>query len=92
MLIPENLAELREAACSHDPVLLAGGTDLMVALNHRSQRIESDSTVVSLAQVSELRTWSHDSTSGELTIGSGITWSQLERTPFDTLAPALAQA
>lgn len=92
VLIPENLAELREAACSHDPVLLAGGTDLMVALNHRSQRIESDSTVVSLARVPELRSWSHDPTSGELTIGSGITWSQLERAPFDALAPALAQA
>lgn len=92
VLIPENLAELREAAGSHDPVLLAGGTDLMVALNHRSRRIESSATVVSLALVSELRTWSNDPTSGELTIGSGITWSQLERAPFDTVAPALAQA
>ena len=92
VLIPENLAELREASESPDVILLAGGTDLMVSVNHRSRRIGSDATVVSLARVPELRSWSHDPASGEVVIGGGITWSQLERPPFDSLAPALAQA
>jgi len=92
VLIPESLEELRDASSAPEVVFLGGGTDLMVAVNHRSREIAPSSTVISLARVPELRSWSHDPVSGELSIGGGVTWAQLERAPFVELAPALAQA
>ena len=92
VVLPETLDELRTVTAGGDVVLLAGGTDLMVALNHRARVLPPDTTVVGLSAIPELATWSHEPSSGEITIGACVTWADLERPPFDQLCPALAQA
>ena len=92
VVLPETLDELRTVTAGGDVVLLAGGTDLMVALNHRARVLPPDTTVVGLSAIPELATWSHEPSSGEVTIGACVTWADLERPPFDQLCPALAQA
>jgi CO/xanthine dehydrogenase FAD-binding subunit len=73
-------------------VLLAGGTDLMVAVNHGHRRLSDDTTVIGLSGVGELRQWTVDHVSGSIRIGSGVTWRELAAEPFTSLAPALAEA
>lgn len=92
VVVPESLEELRSAAADGEVVLLAGGTDLMVSLNHRSRVLAPDVTVIGLSRIPELATWTHDPSRGEVTIGAAVTWADLERPPFDQLCPALAQA
>ncbi len=78
---------LAELAVEPDRHTLAGGTDLMVEVNFDHRRPES---VLSLHRIAELREWAtHDE---QLVLGSGVTCATLERPPFTTLAPALAQA
>jgi xanthine dehydrogenase small subunit len=72
---PRSLAAVFEELERHpDAVLLAGGTDLMVASNQRNVRYP---TLVSLAAVAELQQleWR----AGEIVIGSGVSLSRLER-------------
>jgi CO/xanthine dehydrogenase FAD-binding subunit len=73
-------------------VLLAGGTDLMVALNHGSQRIGPDELVVSLKEVPELSIIEVDHEQRLLRVGAGVNWDELLGAPVDTLAPCLTQA
>jgi len=73
-------------------VLLAGGTDLMVALNHGLQRISPDELVISLKEVPELSTIEVDHEQRLLRIGAGVNWDELLGAPVDTLAPCLTQA
>ncbi|MAN34636.1 MAG: carbon monoxide dehydrogenase [Acidimicrobiaceae bacterium] len=73
-------------------VLLAGGTDLMVALNHGSQRIGPDELIVSLKEVSELSIIEVDHEQRLLRIGAGVSWDELLGAPVDALAPCLTQA
>jgi CO/xanthine dehydrogenase FAD-binding subunit len=73
-------------------VLLAGGTDLMVALNHGSQRIGPDELIVSLKEVSELSIIEVDYEQRLLRIGAGVSWDELLGAPVDELAPCLTQA
>ena len=79
---------------AHEPktVLLAGGTDLMVALNHGSQRIGPDELVVSLKEVAELSIIEVDHDRRLLRIGAGVSWDELLGAPVDALAPCLTQA
>jgi CO/xanthine dehydrogenase FAD-binding subunit len=69
-----------------EAMVLAGGTDLMVAVNAGGHRPE---TVVSLARVPELRGWRRDG--DELVLGACLTYTEMERELAD-LVPALAQA
>ncbi len=69
--------------------VLAGGTDLMVAINSGHTR---PAQVICVNRVRELRTWSHDPASARLRIGAGITYGELLTTPLASLVPALAQA
>ena len=73
-------------------VLLAGGTDLMVALNHGSQRISPDELVVSLNEVPELSIIEVDHEQQLLRIGASVNWDELLGAPVDMLAPCLTQA
>jgi CO/xanthine dehydrogenase FAD-binding subunit len=70
-----------------DAHLLAGGTDFMVEVNDGRRRPPA---VISLSGVSELRGWEqHD---GEVVLGAGLTYTDMERGRLAALVPALAQA
>ena len=70
-------AELPEAR------FLQGGTDVMVELNFGRSRPEA---LVNLAELDELRGWSH--TDGELWLGAGLTYTQAMGPELAELFPA----
>ncbi len=82
--IEETLAALQEAP---EATILAGGTDLMVAVNAGTHRPES---VVSLAQVTELRDWRRDG--DDVVVGACVTYTEMEHGELAALVPALCQA
>ncbi len=73
-----------------DAMLLAGGTDAMVEINDGHRR--PDHLVIALNRVADLRSWRHDPTAGTVTIGAGVTYSELMQEPIASLIPALAEA
>ncbi|MGD9749998.1 MAG: xanthine dehydrogenase family protein subunit M [Acidimicrobiia bacterium] len=77
-------------ALERDPALtvLAGGTDLMVAVNYGRLRPTS---VLSLRRVAELRTW-RTLDDGRLWLGAGLTYRRLQDPDLAGPLPALAQA
>jgi CO/xanthine dehydrogenase FAD-binding subunit len=84
---PETLAEaLQIKAERPDAVPLAGGTDLMVAINFRQARPDA---VLDLTAVPELADWSPDD--GRVRVGAGVTYTRLIEELGDRL-PALAIA
>ena len=88
VFLPGSLEEAFEAfeQCP-DAQLLAGGTDFMVEVNFALRRPPA---VVCLRKVAELTSWRLDG--DEVVIGSGITYSELMRPPFERLVPGLALA
>jgi CO/xanthine dehydrogenase FAD-binding subunit len=90
VLISTTLAEAL-AALAEEPasMVLAGGTDAMVEINSGHRRPGS---VIAVGRIPELRTWSHDGSTGTLRIGAGITYAELESEPFLHWVPALSQA
>jgi CO/xanthine dehydrogenase FAD-binding subunit len=77
---PTGLDAALDALAAHPgAIILAGGTDLMVAANYAGLRPE---VVVALRRVPELR-----EIDGGF-IGAGVSWARLERAPW----PGLAQA
>ena len=90
VLQPSSVDELISVLAEHPSAsLLAGGTDLMVEVNLHGRSL---STVVSLRQVEELREWQHRPSLSRITIGAGVTYSQMETGEIAQLVPALAQA
>ncbi len=89
--IPRSLDEA-VARLGEDPgaMLLGGGTDAMVEINDGHRRPES--TVIALSRVPELRSWRHDPAAGTVTIGAGVTYTELMEEPLASLLPALAEA
>jgi CO/xanthine dehydrogenase FAD-binding subunit len=88
VLLPTTLDEVVAARSEHPhAVLLAGGTDLMVAINAGST---SPSSVVALRAVDALGRWGRDG--DELVVGAGITYGRLLGSELATLAPGLAEA
>ena len=84
---PRHLDEALELAASvPDALLLAGGTDLMVAINGGAQPVHD---VVCLRRVAELRELTLGA--AEVVLGAGLTHADLER-ELPTVLPALAQA
>jgi CO/xanthine dehydrogenase FAD-binding subunit len=67
--------------------VLAGGTDLMVAVNAGRQVPEA---VVSLRKVPELRGWRRED--DEVVLGACLTYAEVEHGALAGLVPALAQA
>lgn len=84
------------AALATDPAatLLAGGTDLMVEVNEGHRRFPGgdDATVIAIAGVPELTSWSVDPDARRLTLGAGVRWIEIEREPLRSMVPALAEA
>jgi len=88
VLLPKSLDETVAALrATPDATILAGGTDLMVAVNAGMHRPE---TVVSLARVPELRSWRRDG--DELVLGACLTYTEMEHGDLAALVPALCQA
>ena len=73
-----------------DAMLLAGGTDAMVEINDGHRR--PDHLVIALNRVGDLRAWRHDVERRTLTIGAGVTYTELMQEPIAGLVPALAEA
>lgn len=93
VLAPDRLDDaLAALADDPAPVVLAGGTDLMVELNYGRRRPRD---VLSLRRVSELRAF-HVESSGagpdEVVLGAGVSYTALLGDELADLLPALAQA
>jgi CO/xanthine dehydrogenase FAD-binding subunit len=87
ILAPESFAEALELkAARPDAAPLAGGTDLMVAINFRSAR---PAAVLDLTRIAELREWAPDD--GRVRVGAGVTYTRLIDELGDRL-PGLAIA
>lgn len=88
ILLPRSLDEAFAAlAAQPAATLLAGGTDLMVAVNAGRQPL---ATVIALDRVDGLRQWRHHDDQVEL--GAGLTYADLGQPDLAELVPGLAQA
>jgi CO/xanthine dehydrogenase FAD-binding subunit len=88
VLSPHSLEEaLRLKAERPDAVPIAGGTDLMVAINFDRVRPEA---LLDLNRVPELRGWSREN--GRMRLGGGLTYTEAMEEPLASLLPALADA
>jgi CO/xanthine dehydrogenase FAD-binding subunit len=88
VLSPHSLEEaLRLKAERPDAVPIAGGTDVMVALNFDRLRPPA---LLNLNEVPELRGWSREN--GKLRLGAGLTYAEAMQEPLAELLPALAEA
>jgi CO/xanthine dehydrogenase FAD-binding subunit len=88
VLAPRTLAEaLRLRAERVDALPIAGGTDVMVALNFDRAR---PAAILDLGGLAELRGWSR--ANGMLRLGAGLTYTEAMRAELAGLVPALAEA
>ncbi|HEX2504746.1 MAG TPA: FAD binding domain-containing protein, partial [Gaiellaceae bacterium] len=88
VLTPTTLDEaLRIRSERLDALPLAGGTDVLVALNFDRVR---PAALLNLGEVRELRGWSREN--GRLRLGAGLTYSEALGEPLAEALPALAQA
>lgn len=96
VMVPLSLREAVDALDAHPGALvLAGGTDAMVEINDGHRRVGHEghpSVVVSVDRVAELRSWSIDRAARRVTIGAGVTYTELMTDPIASLLPALAEA
>jgi CO/xanthine dehydrogenase FAD-binding subunit len=89
VLVPTTLDEaLTALADAPDAHVLAGGTDLMVELNHGRRRPPA---VIAVGRVPELKGWSVED-GGILRVGATTTYTELMAPGPAALAPALAAA
>jgi len=85
---PRTLDEALELkAALPEARFVQGGTDVMVELNFGRSRPPA---LVNLAELDELRGWSHED--GELRLGAGLTYTEAMRPELAELVPALAEA
>jgi CO/xanthine dehydrogenase FAD-binding subunit len=85
---PRTLAEALRVRGGHPGALpIAGGTDVMVALN--AER-EQPSALIDLGRVAELRGWRREG--DELVLGAALTYTEAAGGELATLLPALAAA
>jgi CO/xanthine dehydrogenase FAD-binding subunit len=96
VLVPFSLGDAVEALSRYPGALVvAGGTDAMVAVNEGHLRVGPYgglADVVSVDRVAELRTWTYDPGAATVTIGAGVTYTELLAEPLASLLPALAEA
>ncbi len=89
--VPHSLDDAVRLLGDHpDALLLAGGTDAMVEINDGHRR--PNDVVIALNRVPDLRSWRHDPSTGTVTIGAGVTYTELMQGPLAELVPALAEA
>lgn len=88
VLLPTSVEEVVDARSAQPgAMVLAGGTDLMVAVN---AGLADPSAVIALRAVDGLDTWRRDA--DELVVGAGVTYRRLLAPDIVDLAPGLAQA
>ncbi len=88
LALPRSLDEVCAAlAARPDSLLLAGGTDLMVAVNAGRHPLGE---VISLDRVDELRSWRVEG--DQVVLGAGVTHAELAGEALGRLVPVLAQA
>jgi len=88
VLTPRSLAEALELKAKRpDAVPIAGGTDVMVAINFDRLR---PAALLNLEEVDELRGWSREN--GTVRIGARTTYTELLQGDARALLPALAEA
>ena len=93
VIAPLSLDDAVAALGEHpDAVVVAGGTDVMVEVNEARHRLAGDETVLAIARVAELCSWTYDQQAATVRIGAAVTYAELERQPLSGLLPALAQA
>ncbi|MEO1056691.1 MAG: FAD binding domain-containing protein [Actinomycetota bacterium] len=73
-------------------IVLAGGTDMMVEVNDGALRPLPDADVVVVNRIAELRSWRHDPAAQTVTIGAGVTYTEMLDEPLAGMLPALAEA
>ncbi len=93
VLLPRSLDQACADLAAHAGAdLLAGGTDLMVAVNAGRHPVD---TVIALDRVGELAGWNRrsDPVHGDhLVLGAGLTYHEMADPDLAALLPALAQA
>ncbi|WP_051966098.1 FAD binding domain-containing protein [Kitasatospora mediocidica] len=88
-MLPTSLDEAVEAlAASPAAVPVAGGTDLMEAVNAGRLR---PAALIGLGRITELRGWRYED-GGTAVLGAGLTLARMDRPDFAALIPALADA
>jgi CO/xanthine dehydrogenase FAD-binding subunit len=88
VLLPRSLDETLAALDAHrDATVLAGGTDLMVAVNAGRRPL---TTVIALDRVDDLRQWQREG--DDVVLGAGLTYADLADPTLAPLVPALTQA
>jgi CO/xanthine dehydrogenase FAD-binding subunit len=88
VLLPTSIGEALDLlGADPDGVVLAGGTDLMVAVNEGNRRVDR---VVAVRDIEALRARGIDD--GELFLGAATTYTELMEPAIATYAPALAAA
>ena len=88
MTIATSLEDACSALASHpDALVLAGGTDLMVAVNRGDLPVDH---VVAIGRVPELRGWRREG--DHVRLGAALTYTDLLQPDLAVLQPALAQA
>lgn len=89
--LPDSV-ETAVAVLVDDPAstILGGGTDLMVEVNDGHRR--PDRSVIVVNRIPELRSWTRSADGASVTIGAGVSWTELHEGPLARLVPALAQA
>ena len=93
VLVPSSLDDaMAVMGANPDALVLAGGTDLMVAINEGHRTLSGEETVVAVGRVPELRAWSYDPATELVRLGAGVTYAELAAAPLAELLPALAQA
>ena len=89
VLTPRSLDEALSLKAERPEALpIAGGTDVMVALNFDHARPDA---ILNLGEIAELRRWSRDE-DGRLRLGAGLTCTEIEHGPLRGELPALAEA
>jgi CO/xanthine dehydrogenase FAD-binding subunit len=88
VVLPTSLDEAVEALSARpEAVPVAGGTDLMAAVNCGLLR---PAALVGLGRINELRGWQYQD--GHALLGAGLTHARMGRPDFAALMPALAAA
>ncbi|WP_284116874.1 FAD binding domain-containing protein, partial [Streptomyces fragilis] len=86
--LPASLDEAVDAlAATPTAVPVAGGTDLMAAVNSGRLR---PSALVGLGRIAEIRGWQYQD--GHALLGAGLTHARMGRPDFAALIPGLAAA
>jgi CO/xanthine dehydrogenase FAD-binding subunit len=87
VLLPTSIEAAVAALATPGAQALAGGTDFMVEVNAGHRPVD---VIVSLSKIPALRTW--ERTRDGVTIGAGVTYTEMLESDLATLVPALAQA